>query len=91
MCLVSEQLLQEPALCVPLRLHVGLGVQLKSSRDVRLPQELLYNEGSRFLGNDSPALIDQVGEGVDTPASPFQVVPEFQYLCALRNARLGLT
>ena len=34
-------------------------------------------EGSRFLGNSSPALIDQVGETIHAPAFPFQVVPEF--------------
>ena len=37
-------------------------------------------EGSRFLGNASPALIDQVGETANGPATPFQVVPEFRYL-----------
>jgi len=40
-------------------------------------------ESSRFLGNASPALIDQVGETVDSPATPFAVVPEFRHLCAL--------
>jgi uncharacterized protein (DUF362 family) len=40
-------------------------------------------EGARFLGNSSPALIDQVGESLASPAIPFQVVPEFQYLHAL--------
>ena len=40
-------------------------------------------EGSRFLGNASPALIDQVGEIVRAPATPFQVVPEFRHLYAL--------
>ena len=39
-------------------------------------------EGSRFIGNGSPSLIDQVGDTVDTPATPFRVVPEFQYLRA---------
>jgi uncharacterized protein (DUF362 family) len=37
-------------------------------------------EGSRFLGNSSPALLDQVGEVVNAPAYPFEVVPEFRYL-----------
>ncbi len=37
-------------------------------------------EGSRFLGNAHPALIDQVGETFRPPTTPFQVVPEFQYL-----------
>ena len=39
-------------------------------------------EGSRFLGNASPALIDLVGETVNAPADPFQVVPDFRYLLA---------
>jgi len=39
-------------------------------------------EGSRFLGNASPAFIDQVGETVNAPATPFQVVPEFRCLHA---------
>ena len=37
-------------------------------------------EGSRFLGNSAPVLVDQVGETVNAPAAPFQVVPEFRYL-----------
>jgi uncharacterized protein (DUF362 family) len=41
------------------------------------------HEGSRFLGNASPALIDQVGETAASPAMPFAVVPEFRYLQAL--------
>ena len=40
-------------------------------------------EGSRFLGNASPALIDQVGETANAPATPFQVVSEFRRLRAL--------
>jgi len=40
-------------------------------------------EGSRFLGNASPTLIDQVGETVASPTIPFGVVPEFRYLQAL--------
>ena len=40
------------------------------------------HEGSRFLGNASPALIDQVGETVNAPATPLQVVPEFRNLRA---------
>jgi len=40
-------------------------------------------EGSRFLCNASPALIDLVGETVNAPATPFQVVPEFRHLRAL--------
>jgi uncharacterized protein (DUF362 family) len=38
-------------------------------------------EGSEFLGNNAPALIDQVGENVVPPTIPFQVVPEFRHLC----------
>jgi uncharacterized protein (DUF362 family) len=37
-------------------------------------------EGSRFLGNGSPALIDQTGESAVGPARPFQVVPEFRHI-----------
>ena len=39
-------------------------------------------EGSRFLGNSVPERLDQVGETVNAPAAPFEVVPEFQYLHA---------
>ena len=39
-------------------------------------------DGSIFLGNASPALIDQVAEKVDAPTTPFQTVPEFQHLRA---------
>jgi uncharacterized protein (DUF362 family) len=41
------------------------------------------HEGSRFLGNASPTLIDQVGETVASPTTPFMVVPEFRYLQAV--------
>jgi uncharacterized protein (DUF362 family) len=41
------------------------------------------HEGSRFLGNVSLTLIDQVGETVASPATPFEVVSEFRYLQAL--------
>ena len=34
-------------------------------------------EGARFLGNADPGHIDQVGETVRPPATPFRVVPEF--------------
>jgi len=48
------------------------------------PQRIVHlREASRFLGNSSPALIDQVGETVRAPATPFQVVPEFRHLYAL--------
>ncbi len=39
-------------------------------------------EGSRFLGNASQGLIDQVGEILTPTTSPFRVVPEFHYLRA---------
>jgi len=39
-------------------------------------------ESSRFLGNSSPALIDQAGEVLCRPEVPFQVVPEFQHIRA---------
>jgi len=39
-------------------------------------------EGSKFLGNTAPSLIDQVGETVNAPATPFQLVPEFRHLHA---------
>ena len=48
------------------------------------PDRIVHiREGSRFLGNASPALIDQVGETVAPPTKPFQVVPEFRHLYAL--------
>ena len=36
--------------------------------------------GAQFLGNSSAAQIDQLGEPVWAPATPFQLVPEFEYL-----------
>jgi len=48
------------------------------------PDRIVHiREGSRFLGNSSLALIDQVGETVNAPATSFQVVPEFRHLRAL--------
>ena len=45
------------------------------------PDRILHiREGARFLGNASPTLIDQVGETVNAPATPFQVVPAFRDL-----------
>jgi len=47
------------------------------------PDRIVHiREGSRFLGHASSALIDQVGETVNAPANPFQVVPEFRHLYA---------
>jgi uncharacterized protein (DUF362 family) len=37
-------------------------------------------EASRFVGNFSTALIDQAGEAPTQPTTPFQVVPDWQYL-----------
>ena len=48
------------------------------------PERIVHiHEGARFLGNLSPALIDQAGESLKAPTSPFSVVPEFQHLYAL--------
>ena len=41
------------------------------------------HEASHFLGNSSPDLIDQVGEALQDPEVPFQVVPEFRHICAI--------
>jgi uncharacterized protein (DUF362 family) len=38
------------------------------------------HEGARFLGNASPSHIEQVGETLASPITPFGVVPEFRYL-----------
>ncbi|HEY3615818.1 MAG TPA: DUF362 domain-containing protein [Candidatus Sulfotelmatobacter sp.] len=48
------------------------------------PERIVHiREGARFLGNLSPALVDQAGESLNAPTSPFSVVPEFQHLYAL--------
>ena len=45
------------------------------------PDRIVHiREGSKFLGNSAPAVIDQVGETLTPSTTPFQVVPEFQYL-----------
>jgi len=41
------------------------------------------HEAARFLGNSSPALIDQAGEALRRPDVPFQVVPEFRHIWAI--------
>jgi len=47
------------------------------------PDRIVHiRESARFLGNASPALIDQVGETANAPAAPFQVVSEFRFLHA---------
>jgi len=48
------------------------------------PDRVIHiREGSRFLGNTTPASVDQVGEILTPPATSFRVVPEFRYLGAL--------
>jgi uncharacterized protein (DUF362 family) len=48
------------------------------------PDRIIHiREGSKFLGNASPGLIDQLSEIVSPPTTPFEVVPEFRYLQAL--------
>lgn len=45
------------------------------------PEGVLHiRETSKFLGNSSLELIEQLAEGVQIPQTPFQVVPEFEYL-----------
>ncbi len=47
------------------------------------PSRIVHiRESARFLGNASPALIDQVGETANAPAAPFQMVPEFRFVHA---------
>lgn len=48
------------------------------------PERITHiREGARFLGNLSPTLVDQVGESLTAPATPFDVVHEFRHLYAL--------
>ena len=48
------------------------------------PSRIVHvRESSRFLGNSSPSLIDQVGETVIAPGNPFQLVSEFWFLYSL--------
>ncbi len=37
-------------------------------------------EAAKFLGNSSAKLIDQVGEAMQCPDQPFEVVPQFEFL-----------
>ena len=47
------------------------------------PDRIVHiREASKFLGNASDESIQQLGETVQRPQAPFQVVPEFQYLRA---------
>jgi len=48
------------------------------------PDRIVHiREGAKFLGNLSPALIDQAGEVPKPPTTPFRVVPEFRHPYAL--------
>ncbi len=48
------------------------------------PERVIHiREGARFLGNAATELIEQVGESVERPSIPFNVVPEFRYLQTL--------
>jgi uncharacterized protein (DUF362 family) len=48
------------------------------------PERIVHiREGAKFLGNASPTLIDQVGEALTPPTTPFDVVPEFRHLYAV--------
>jgi uncharacterized protein (DUF362 family) len=45
------------------------------------PDRIVHiREGAKFLGNVSPSLIDQAGEALTPPTTPFDVVPEFRHL-----------
>ena len=47
------------------------------------PERIAHiREGARFLGNFSPTLVDQAGESLTAPTTPFDVVPEFRHLYA---------
>lgn len=49
-----------------------------------VPERITHiREGARFMGNFSPTLVDQMGESLTAPATPFDVVPEFRCLYAL--------
>ena len=43
------------------------------------------SDASRFLGNLSEDRIRMLGEGVETPNSPFSVLPQFHYLQAAKS------
>ena len=48
------------------------------------PDRIVHiREGARFLGNTDQRHVDQVGETIAPPTTPFRVVPEFANLCAL--------
>lgn len=47
------------------------------------PERIAHiREAAKFLGNSSPDLIDQLANPVTVPQTPFEVVPEFEYLRA---------
>lgn len=53
------------------------------------PDNVLHiHETSKFLGNSSLELIDQLGETVEIPQTPFHVVPDFEYL-RMHNPAIG--
>jgi uncharacterized protein (DUF362 family) len=43
--------------------------------------------GSQFLGNSSTDRINQLAETVQLPGTPFQLVPEFEYLRIRSNSQ----
>jgi len=46
-----------------------------------VPERIAHiHEAAKFLGNSSTAAIEQLGEPINVPAEPFEVVQEFQYL-----------
>ncbi|HEV7676375.1 MAG TPA: hypothetical protein VGQ12_17725 [Candidatus Angelobacter sp.] len=46
-----------------------------------IPDRVIHiHEAARFLGNLDGSRIDQVGENVNSPEIPFDVVPEFRFL-----------
>jgi hypothetical protein len=57
--------------------HLRTCARLMGFEPNRIPH---IREPSRFLGNSSTAAIDQVGETLTSPASPFQVVQDWGYL-----------
>jgi hypothetical protein len=47
------------------------------------PARIPYiHESAKILGNGAVEHIDQAGESLRTPETPFAVVPEFRYLVA---------
>jgi uncharacterized protein (DUF362 family) len=45
------------------------------------PEKIAHiRKGAEFLGNSSPAKIEQLAESIRWPGTPFMMVPEFEYL-----------